>query len=458
VRVCATVYHPGALPKHFQDLSVGTPVLKQSDTTDVYGPRPIRLALVKSLAKAPPPDSIKEIRDRHAGLILRHLPSGVLSLYVNLGRGKRKLICDARRIADPCDDWTLEKAKASARRMKVQHGDGRDFSAELRAERAVPTLKLYLDETYGPWVTENRRAGDSTLARIKAAFLDVYGNTKLSDLTPAKLETWRTRRRRDQVTGETINRDIDALRASLSRAVKLNILPKNPLAGAERVEVDRHKRVVRALTAAEKTALIAALTRRDDKMREERRTANQWRETRGYEPMPPVGRYADVLTPAVIVSLETGLRRGELFGLEWPAVDLDEKTLRVSGATAKTYETRDIPLNEAAHKALCDWWQQREKPSKDYVFTVDGGRLGSLKRSYYAILKAAGITRVNRRGERVNWHSLRHTFGSLLGAAGVDATTLMKLMGHANLETTQRYLHTDDDRKRAAVELLVESK
>ena len=71
------------------------------------------------------------------------------------------------------------------------------------------------------------------------------------------------------------------------------------------------------------------------------------------------------------------------------------------------------------------------------------------------MVAAAGIKRVNRKGERVNWHSLRHTFGSLLGAAGVDATTLMKLMGHANLETTQRYLHTDAERKRAAVERLV---
>jgi site-specific recombinase XerD len=88
------------------------------------------------------------------------------------------------------------------------------------------------------------------------------------------------------------------------------------------------------------------------------------------------------------------------------------------------------------------------------VFTLHGEPVASLKKSYHGILAAAGINRVNRKGERVNWHSLRHTFGSLLGAAGVDATTLMKLMGHANLETTQRYLHTDEERMRAAVEQL----
>jgi site-specific recombinase XerD len=45
----------------------------------------------------------------------------------------------------------------------------------------------------------------------------------------------------------------------------------------------------------------------------------------------------------------------------------------------------------------------------------------------------------------------------LLGAALVDPTTLQKLMGHANLATTQRYLHSDEERKRDAVERLTGS-
>ena len=148
------------------------------------------------------------------------------------------------------------------------------------------------------------------------------------------------------------------------------------------------------------------------------------------------------------------MRRGELFALEWPSVDFTEKMLRVEGKTAKTYETRNIPLNETAAKALRDWWMQTGQTKKGFVFTVNGGRMGNLKKSYNAVLKAAQIERINERAERVTWHSLRHTFGSLLGAMGVDPTTLMKLLGHANLATTQRYLHTDRDRKRAAVDLL----
>lgn len=423
-----------------------------------YQAQKITVELIREIARAAPPDSPKEILDSAAGLILRHQPSGYLSLYAVLGRGKRESICDARRVTDPSSSVTLAQVRSKAHSLRGQAVDGRDFAAERAAQRAVPALKAYLEDTFGPWAKANRRSGAATLARLESCFLNDFGNDKLTALTPAKLEPWRSRRRRAGVTNETINRDVDALRGALTRAVKLEIIDSNPLAGVERAEVDRHKRVVRALTAAEKDKLVKALMARDDKMREKRASANLWRKERNREPLPPLGIYGDVLTPAVIVSLETGLRRNELFSLQWGAVDLDEKTLRVKGATAKTYETRDIPLNDLSYRTLRDWWLQNGQPKSGLVFSLDGEKIGNLKRSYHAVLGEADIKRVNRRGERVNWHSLRHTFGSLLGAANVDPVTLMKLMGHANLETTQRYLHSDEDRKRAAVELLQQAK
>lgn len=421
-----------------------------------YHAQPITIELIRRLARTTPPTAPREIRDKRTGLILRHQPSGYLSLYANLGRGKREQLCDARQVIDPQSTWTLSKVRVDARRLKVQHTDGRDFAAERKAERAIPTLTAYLDETYGPWVLENRRSGVETLRKLKAVASGSLGKLKLLELTPKSVESWRVQRQKE-VVAETVNKDISALRAALSRAVKLEIIAKNPLLGVETAQVDRHRRVVRALSSGEKVKLIAALEARDEKKRKERLSANRWREQRAYELLPQIGRFADVLSPAVIVSLETGLRRGELFALEWPSVDLTEKTLQVRGATTKTYETRDIPLNDFAYTTLRDWWLQRGQPRESYVFSLDGKRVGSLIKGYYAVLTAAGIRRENRRSERVNWHSLRHTFGSLLGAEGVDPTTLMKLMGHANLETTQRYLHTDEERKRDAVQRLSEA-
>ena len=54
-----------------------------------------------------------------------------------------------------------------------------------------------------------------------------------------------------------------------------------------------------------------------------------------------------------------------------------------------------------------------------------------------------------------SWHPLRHTYGSMLAAKGVDYRTIGVLMGHAPGSTvTLRYLHTDAERLRAAVEKL----
>ncbi|MCH7537976.1 MAG: site-specific integrase [Proteobacteria bacterium] len=422
---------------------------------NTYRPQPIRLALIRALAKARPPSKPREIRDKAAHLILRHQPSGYLGLYVELGRGKRERLCDASSVIDSNSKLTLKQVKTEADRKRSQHADGRSFSAERHAERDTPTLTAYLNDTYGPWVVQNRRSGTNTLERLKSCFKDHFGKIKLTDITLAKLETWRTARQRKGVKAETINRDIAALRAAISRAVKLGIIKENPIADVEMSEVDRHRRVVRALTANEKKNLIDALAARDEQKRQERASANKWRHERRYEPLPTIGRFSDVLTPAVIVSLETGLRRGELFATEWPSIDFDNKNFRVEGATAKTFETREIPLNDFACKTLRDWWLQCGQPKGGYVFTLDGGRIvDNLKKSFSAVLEAAGVEYVNARGERVTWHSLRHTFGSLLGAANVDPTTLMRLMGHANLATTQRYLHTDEKRKREAVALL----
>ena len=422
-----------------------------------YGPQKITLALLRRVARADPPDKPREIRDSSRGLILRHQPSGYMAIYAQLGRGKRERLCNAQHVLLESNPLTLQAVFAKAKVLHGESAGGRNFKAERDASRSVPTFANYLEETYGPWVITERRSGAATLERLNTCFGPSFGTSKLTDITPAKVAAWRSKRRKAGIRAETSNRDVAALRACLSRAVRFRLIPDNPLAGLEQLEVDPHRRVVRAFTATDKAQVLVALDNRDAKKRQQRASANQWREDRGRRTLPPVGKFADVLTPAVIVSLETGLRRNELFSLEWPSIDLDGKTLRVEGKTAKTFQTRTIPLNQVAVRVLRDWWLQSGQPKIGHVFTINGEPVKDLKRSFYGVLNDAGIERVNSRGERLCWHSLRHTFGSSLGAAGVDPVTIQKLMGHANLATSQRYLHSDEDRMREAVEKLSEA-
>ena len=425
---------------------------------DIYRPQKITAALIRKLAKLPSPDKLKEIRDKTTKMSLRHHPkTGRVVIYVELGRGKRERLCDGRDVINPNHPLIMGRVQQQAKVARGEDANGRDYKQERTTARGVPTLMGYLDETregaYGWWVTRNRRDGTATLARLKSCFLDSFGKRKLDSITPDLLDAWRTKRRR-MVIAETINRDVVAIKAALAQAVKWGILVDNPLQGLEPLKVDRHKRSLRALTDPEVIALRDALEAREQRMRKGRDSGNQWREERGYDQMLGLnGAFVDALRVAVLISLATGLRRGELLSLTWDKVDLKAKVIHLEGENTKSFESRSIPLNAEVANILRQWKIQHGRLRSGYVFPGDQGHIQDLKKSFAKVLDDAGIQRETAQG-RVTWHSLRHTFGTRLGALGADPATIKKLMGHASLTTTQRYLQSDEARERGAVERL----
>jgi len=69
-----------------------------------------------------------------------------------------------------------------------------------------------------------------------------------------------------------------------------------------------------------------------------------------------------------------------------------------------------------------------------------------MKTGFKGACRRAGIT-------DLRFHDLRHTFASRLVEKGVDIETLKELLGHHSITITQRYIHSNDERKRAAVDL-----
>jgi integrase len=394
--------------------------------------------------------------------------------YAVVGRGRRETIAheqgsgrravkrngETLRPVDACDVLdrnkpaiTLKWMRNECRRLQGQVIGGEDYTAKRQAEKSIPTFRHFVDEIYGPWLRENpdHRDPDGTLARLRTGFVKDFGDDKLDTITPRRLDTWKARRMKHGAKAETVNRDLTALKSAFARYAEWNKKTfDNPLRGYKLVKVDRARRVVRAFTNDELAALIKAAETRDEKKRTQRDSSNRWREARGYATLANLdGIYPDCVTPAIIVAVDTGMRRGEQLALTWDRVDLKAGTVHVEGVTTKTYESRTIPLTGRAQSVLRHWHLQQGRPRHGLVF----GGVQNLKRSFNRLLDQAGIERANGKG-RVSWHSLRHSFGSRLGAAGTDGETLRSLMGHADLRTTQRYLHAEEERKRAAVEAL----
>jgi len=157
------------------------------------------------------------------------------------------------------------------------------------------------------------------------------------------------------------------------------------------------------------------------------------------------------LTTIVLLALNTGMRKGEIFNLDWRDVDLVGAQVTVRGEGAKSGQTRYIPLNSEAVDVLTSWRATTTQPD-GYVFPgrgdSDDGRLDDVKKAWLPVVKAAKL-------QMFRFHDLRHSFASKLVMAGVDLNTVRELLGHADLKMTLRYSHLAPEHKAAAVAKLL---
>jgi integrase len=101
------------------------------------------------------------------------------------------------------------------------------------------------------------------------------------------------------------------------------------------------------------------LKERDDKEREGRESGNRFRQERSYDLKPAIETYSDYLNSMVLLAMQTGMRRSEVFSLTWENVRLKgTPQLTVLAAHAKSGKTRHIPLNKIAVDVLQVWGSQ----------------------------------------------------------------------------------------------------
>ncbi len=148
----------------------------------------------------------------------------------------------------------------------------------------------------------------------------------------------------------------------------------------------------------------------------------------------------------VRVAAYAGLRRGELVALRWRDVDFLGRKIVVRRAlsaeielrSTKSRRAREVPLPDQAAGALERLSRRGEFIGPDdYVFANRLGRRldpSALRRRFERARDAAGL-------EPLRFHDLRHTYGSLLVAGGIDLPSVKSAMGHSRLSTTERYLH-----------------
>ena len=269
----------------------------------------------------------------------------------------------------------------------------------------------------------------------------VFGRDRLDTITPARIEEERRKllseatqnyttlatgdpkkdaaRVRAKRSGPTVNRFLASLSVCLAYGVKpLQWLERNP---CERVtKSSENPGRVRFLSDTERDSLLAAC-----------RTSKN----------------ADLYL-AVVLSLTTGARQGEIMTLRWGHVDFNRQVITLH--ETKNGERRALPLVGEAFGLL----QARSRVrslTDDRIFPPNARAKKSqcvdLHAPWMAALKEAEIV-------DFHWHDLRHTAASYLAMSGVSLIEIAKVLGHRTLQMVARYSHLSDGHIVATGEML----
>jgi integrase len=161
-----------------------------------------------------------------------------------------------------------------------------------------------------------------------------------------------------------------------------------------------------------------------------------------------LGNVSDQLHDMAILSLQTGMRAGEVFNLKWVHLDYENDIILVAdpkkGMSRKAFMTPEVKemlrhRGNGAPEAL--------------VFPARGKKqIAAISKSFFKTVEQLGFNEgITDARQRVCFHTLRHTFASWLAIQGTPILAIKELMGHRSLAMTERYSHLIPDMKREAV-------
>jgi integrase/recombinase XerC len=305
-----------------------------------------------------------------------------------------------------------------------------DAAAEDRGD-LLPEAFAEVLAAYERYLTAER---DLTAHTVRAYLADVagfldharrLGHTELGSLDLRSLRSWLARQQSSGRSRTTLARRATAARVFTAWLARTDRIPVD--VGASLGSPKAHRTLPPVLRADEARDLIqAAAELADDGS--------------------PVG-LRDVAMLELLYA--TGVRVGELVGLDLDDIDRERQVLRVFG---KGRKERSVPFGRPAARAL-DFWLRQGRPQ----LVVDGSGpavfLGARGRR---IDQRAVRTLVHRRiaevpgAPDIGPHGLRHTAATHLLEGGADLRSVQELLGHASLATTQLYTHVTTDRLRRA--------
>jgi len=250
-------------------------------------------------------------------------------------------------------------------------------------------------------------------------YLQSKGCSNLKDITPQIVESLKSSLIDQKLAPKTINDYIIQLKTVLNIALNYDYIEKNPTKIIKMLKVTN----VRSRKAFTKKEIKTILEMADD----------------------DTGQYIRLI-------LLTGVRLSELANLRWDDIDLENRHLIVQSKDGFAPKSRKVRYIDLSNEAI-EFFNDLSRNGK-YIFCNGSGNKrykdpGDYTKRINAVLREAGLYQ-----KGFGAHTLRHTYISMLCQAGVPITTVKELAGHADIQTTMKYIHLTPGHRRSVVEKL----
>ena len=290
-----------------------------------------------------------------------------------------------------------------------------------RKEEEVPTLERFAQEFLDGYAKANNKPSEVAAKEwiCRLHLVPVFGRRRLDEIDARSIERYKARKLDEGYKATTVNNQLMTLGKLLRVAQEWGIIQVVPT--IRRLKVPKPDFDFLSFNEAQRLVDGAE---------------PEWR-------------------PMVVLALNTGLRLGELLGLQWDDCDLVARRILVRRSswhgvvgTPKSGRQREVPLNGRAVTAL----KEHRHLRGPWVFCQEDGA-ALVQHHCRPVLRRA----CKRAGMReVQWHALRHSFASHLVMCGEPLKAVQELLGHASIEMTMRYAHLSPDVRRSAVDALDE--
>lgn len=342
--------------------------------------------------------------------------------------------------------WTKVASPEHAEKVRARLTVKRDAGGSdelLRARKTFADLAKYYREHYAVparYVDGRKIAGlrDHAHARRYAEMLEArFGSRPLSALTHGEIRrlkldllATKTARRGDDGGPRTLSitsahRVLQTLRHMLNVAVAEGWLQRNPFnAGDPLISPADERKRKRILSREEEARLLASCGERITTYKRKGRELT----------LHDDGARRPHLRALLVCLLDTAMRSGEALKLRWPDLDIDRRNATVQEFNTKTLTERSAPVTERLARELAALYPLTGARPDRLVFGVTT----SFKKSFASACDHAGV-----KGLRA--HDLRRTAATRLVRGGMPIEEVARILGHANIQTTYRYVGVDDD-------------